>query len=81
MKYILWDLISPYDGYQETEFETWDEAEAAFKARLDQYSKNLLPGKADLLFAKWKSGEMTKIDNRSFFEIFITTVPLNKAIS
>lgn len=55
MKYIVWDLISDYDGYSETKCATWDEAVACVR---EACGKNK---KAKALFDKWLAGKIDEI--------------------
>lgn len=87
MKYIVWDLISPHDGYGITECATWNEAAACVKARVEQ------PGcrrnqEVKTQYKQWLAGEINKIyvlsgrgrSQSVDIEIFITSEPLTAAI-
>lgn len=81
--YIVWELISPYDGYSTTECATWEEACACIKAVMEA------PGvrrsaEAKRQYNDWKSGKIDKIyvitgkgmSKTVDLEIFITSTPL-----
>lgn len=36
MKYTVWFLISPYDGYATDNYDTWDEALARAKLEIEE---------------------------------------------
>jgi len=55
MNYIVWNLISDYDGYHETECATWEEAVACVR---DACSYNK---KAKAQFQKWLDGKIDEI--------------------
>lgn len=83
MKYILWDLISPYDGYSETEFDEWDKVvDAVHSCLIRRFGK-----KGETFFNSWRSGKTPKIIHLGKrragaqfsdddVEIFVTTAPI-----
>lgn len=88
MRYIVWELISPYDGYATTECATWEEACACVKAvmstphaRRNQQAKNQ--------YNKWLEGKLGKIQVMSGkgrtlttdIEVFVTSTPLTGPLS
>jgi hypothetical protein len=55
MKYIVWDLISDYDGFWQTECATWEEAVACVRAACKENKKALAQ------FKKWQEGKIAEI--------------------
>ena len=70
-KYIVWDLISPYDGYWQTHCNTIDEVKEAIKksSNLTEKEKSLLiHGSAD---------RIQKIEKATILkDVFVTSGPL-----
>ena len=52
-KYIVWELISPYDGYAQYHFNTWLAAVEKIKS--------LVPKRHMNLFHKWERGKIHEI--------------------
>lgn len=88
MKYIVWELISPYDGYGTNEYATWEEARKRVmevmtashmrytpKAR-KQY-KDWLAGKIGKIYVSSGEGQQQSVE----VEIFITSTPLTGPLS
>lgn len=67
MKYMVWFLINPYDGYAINEFDSWEEALADVKRQLQETD-----GAFDLFLAS-ESGKLA-LGTQS--EIFITSGPI-----
>lgn len=80
MKYIVWDLISDYDGYNETKCATWEEAVACVR---DACSHNK---RAKAQFEKWLAGNIDEIKvmdketggrQSTSVRVFVTSEKLN----
>lgn len=74
MKYIVWNLISPYDGYGTVECADWDEVCKTVKKELENHFLTV-PKAAELMYKKWNDGHTPKITAVGL-EIFVTTEPL-----
>lgn len=68
MKYIVWDLITPYDGYDQVECHTWDEVCAVMRERTKSYE-----------YDKWVAGKIQKVETKTK-QIFVTTEPITQPI-
>ena len=55
MSYIVWDLISDYDGLWETKCATWEESVAKVRECCGTNKK------ARALFDKWVAGKISEI--------------------
>jgi hypothetical protein len=69
MKYIVWDLISPCDGYGTTECDTWEQVCEVMK-------RSCTPDE----YKKWAKGKTPKVEVPGHKEIFVTTTPLTVPI-
>ena len=87
MRYIVWELISPFDGYGTTECATWEEAVACVTAVMTA------PGcrrsqEARTQYKQWLAGKIPKIQTFSGrgrnmtvdIEMFITSTPLTEPL-
>lgn len=79
MKYLVWELISPYDGYHTTECATWEEAAACVKAVVDQHRRSI---KTQNQYKKWLAGKVAKVEvDNPLIEVFITSTPLTEPLT
>lgn len=88
MKYLVWELISPYDGYHTTECATWEEARQCVTAVMTapgvrrsaeakrQYNE-WLAGKRDKIYVIVGKGHSQTVD----IEMFITSTPLTEPLT
>lgn len=74
MKYIVWELISAYDGYFTTEVNTWEDALKVVEKTLSHY-----PHKYEKFLKALKKGD--KFDIGGDRHIFITTVCLTGPVN
>ena len=74
MKYIVWELISPYDGYGTTEHATWDEACAQVKRIVDESPRCKRNG-GSILYKNWLAGKIDIIETGEVY-LFVTSARL-----
>ena len=81
-KYIIWELISPYDGYAQYHLNTW--------LGVVEKVKSLVPKRHMNLFHKWEKGKIPKIEVRGTrfggsseleLQLFVTSDCLNAPLN
>lgn len=76
MKYIVWDLISPYDGFDRTTCDTWEDVQKIIQARCFEL-------KIEKNYDRWSSGKIsivTKTGDHNVY-LFVTTEPITLPIT
>jgi hypothetical protein len=74
MKYIVWDLISPHDGYGTTDCASWDDVLICIEKEIALRGKQ-----AVTLHKNWLAGKSIGIAGKDI-EIFVTSEVINKPI-